>query len=57
MTGENLSVPPRMLTGMSNQAHNDTETIESIFSDPVAYLARFGIDAELIAEPSLPVAA
>lgn len=36
---------------------DNTEAAASIFSDPVAYLARFGVEAELVAETTLPVAA
>jgi hypothetical protein len=54
---ENLSVAPRMLSDMSNQVTNETADIENIFGDPVGYLAQFGIDAELIAETTLPAAA
>jgi hypothetical protein len=54
---ENLSVPARMLTGMSNRDRNDSETTIRIFSDPVGYLAEFDIDADLIADTTVPVAA
>jgi hypothetical protein len=54
---ENLSVPARMLTDMSNRDCNDSETTIRIFSDPVGYLAEFGIDADLIADAIVPVAA
>ena len=54
---ENLSQPLFMLTDMNNQDPRDTSDISSIFGDPVAYLANFGIDAELISETSLPAAA
>jgi len=30
---------------------------DSIFDDPVAYLASLGIESELVAEPPLPCAA
>ena len=53
----NLSVPARMLTNMSNRDCNDSETTIRIFSDPVGYLAEFGIDADLIADTIVPVAA
>lgn len=49
-----------MLTDMNNREPRDTRdttAISSIFGDPVAYLANFGIDAELISETSLPAAA
>ena len=46
-----------MLSDMSNQVTNETADIENIFGDPVGYLAQFGIDAELIAETTLPAAA
>lgn len=55
--GENLSVPPRMLMDMSDKDSNNVENATDIFSDPVGYLAQFGIDAELIAETTVPVAA
>jgi hypothetical protein len=54
---ENLSVAPRMLSDMSNQVTHETADIENIFGDPVAYLAQFGIDAELVAEHTIPAAA
>lgn len=54
---ENLSVPPLMLIHMNNQQLEDTTSISNIFGDPVGYLAQFGIDAELIAETTMPVAA
>lgn len=64
---KNLSVPARMLTGMSNRESdnrviedrgcNDRETTGTLFADPVAYLAQFGIVAEVTAETSLPAAA
>jgi len=46
-----------MLIDMNNQDPRDTTTISNIFGDPVGYLAQFGIDAELIAETTLPAAA
>lgn len=54
---ENLSVPARMLTDMSNRDCNDYETTTRIFSDPVGYLAEFGIDADLITDTIVPIAA
>ena len=53
----NLSVPSRTLKVMSNAQSNRTETTEIVFEDPVAYLARFGIEAEVVAETILPAAA
>lgn len=46
-----------MLADMSNRDFNDTTTAHVIFDDPVAYLAEHGIEAELVAETSLPAAA
>lgn len=46
-----------MLTGMSNSDSNDAQTTRSIFSDPIAYLAELGIEAEVVADTSMPVAA
>lgn len=46
-----------MLTVMSNQDLNDTETTQRIFGDPVGYLAELGIRADVIAETIVPVAA
>lgn len=46
-----------MLMDMNNPELKDTTTISNIFGDPVGYLARFGIDSELIAETTLPAAA
>lgn len=45
-----------MLMDMNNLELTPT-TISNIFGDPVGYLARFGIDSELIAETTLPAAA
>lgn len=42
---------------MSNLQSTDTETPEIIFDDPVAYLAGFGIEAEVVARTVLPAAA
>lgn len=42
---------------MSNTTFNDREATERVFADPVAYLAGFGIDAELVAETTLAAAA
>ena len=50
-------MPARMLTVMSNRDCNDSETTIRIFSDPVGYLAEFDIDADLIADTIVPVAA
>jgi hypothetical protein len=57
----NLSVADRRLGTMSdrtfdNTADNTTEAGQ-IFTDPVGYLARYGIEAELVAETTLPAAA
>ena len=41
---------------MSNLQSSQSETA-LIFEDPAAYLARFGIEAEVIAETVLPAAA
>lgn len=46
-TPPNLSVPAYRLVDMSNQD----------FTDPVPYLARFGIDAELVEETTMAEAA
>jgi hypothetical protein len=46
-----------MLIHMNNQQLEDTKSFGNIFGDPVGYLAQFGIDAELIAETTLPAAA
>ena len=32
-------------------------TVDHVFDDPVAYLAQFGIEAELVAHTTLPAAA
>lgn len=58
----NLSVPARTLTGMSNSDLNHAGDPEAIFADPVAYLARFGIESTLVrdvpvTDPALPAAA
>jgi len=42
---------------MSNSDFADTTTGESIFGDPVSYLADLGIDAEVVAATSMPAAA
>lgn len=42
---------------MSDADFNHSQDTNVIFSDPVAYLARFGIEAELIVESSMPAAA
>lgn len=57
MTQRNLSVATRTLKVMSNVQSSQTETAEIVFDDPVAYLARFGIEAEVVAETALPAAA
>jgi len=46
-----------MLRDMSNSDFEDTTTGESIFGDPVSYLADLGVDAEVVAETSMPAAA
>lgn len=56
-TQRNLSVATRNLKVMSNVQSNETETTEIVFDDPVAYLARFGIEAEVVATTILPAAA
>lgn len=60
LTG-NLSVSARSLVVMSNSHLNSTEAATQIFDDPVEYLARFGIEAEVetgvVAEPVMPAAA
>jgi len=42
---------------MSNSTSNDAIPTTDIFSDPVAYLAGLGIDAELVNETRMPAAA
>ena len=42
---------------MSNYEVNDTQTTARVFTDPVGYLAGFGIEAELVTESVLPAAA
>lgn len=42
---------------MSISDFNDPTTTQSIFDDPVAYLARLGIESELVADTSMPTAA
>lgn len=54
---ENLSVVGRMLTDMSNRDMKAQITVDDVFADPVAYLAQFGITAELVADTTLPAAA
>ncbi len=56
-TQRNLSVATRTLKVMSNVDSNQTEATEIVFEDPVAYLARFGIEAEVVAATVLPAAA
>lgn len=53
----NLSVPTRTLRDMSKVQSTQTETAAVVFEDPVAYLASFGIEAEVVAESILPAAA
>lgn len=36
---------------------NDPQTTARVFSDPVTYLAQFGIEAELVSAEELPLAA
>ena len=52
---------PRTLGDMTQTDHiepnRDDSTANPIFRDPVAYLAGFGIDAEILTETTLPVAA
>lgn len=45
------------VVGMSNQDHNEPTIIEEIMSDPVGYLAEFGIGAEVVTGTSLAAAA
>ncbi len=54
---KNLSVVPRMLTVMSNRDMTAQIAADDAFDDPVAYLAQFGIGAELVADTTLPAAA
>lgn len=42
---------------ISHQESDEYQTTDSVFDDPIAYLARFGIAAELTAETSLSTAA
>lgn len=42
---------------MSKFQSSQTEATEAVFEDPVAYLASFGIEAEVVAESALPAAA
>lgn len=42
---------------MSNSDSNNTDLGNIVFSDPVAYLARFGIEAEVVSETTMPAAA
>jgi len=42
---------------MSKVQSSQTETAEAVFEDPVAYLASFGIEAEVVAQYVLPAAA
>lgn len=50
-------MPARILTDMSNRDIEDRKAAETAFADPVEYLAGFGIEAELVAEATLPAAA
>jgi len=50
-------VPGRTVSIMSTSTTYDDTTSIEIFTDPVAYLARLGIDAELVPETTLPAAA
>lgn len=45
------------ITSVSHRENDEYQTSDSVFDDPVAYLARFGIAAELTAETSLSTAA
>lgn len=51
----------RRLETMSNRTFDNTvdnaTDAEQVFTDPVGYLARYGIEAELVAETTLPAAA
>ncbi len=42
---------------MSKVQSTQTETTAIVFEDPVSYLARFGIEAEVVAETVIPAAA
>lgn len=42
---------------INNTAINNPETTAEIFRDPVEYLARLGIEAEVVAETVMPAAA
>jgi hypothetical protein len=46
-----------MLIDVSNEHLHESETADLVFGDPVGYLALFGIDAQVVAEPTLPAAA
>jgi hypothetical protein len=52
----NLSVAPRIFTTMTKTAPADKDK-DTVFDDPVAYLADHGISAELVADTTLPAAA
>lgn len=56
---ENLSVPGRNLEIMStfNETDTSNQQAHDVFADPVAFLAKYGIEATLVAETTLPVAA
>lgn len=46
-----------MTTPQKTNETTSASTRAEIFVDPVAYLARHGIEAELVAETTLPAAA
>lgn len=46
-----------MLKHMSNRHIEARITLDEVFEDPVAYLAQFGIGAELVDDTTLPAAA
>lgn len=47
----------RSLKLMSKRDFNNAETTAIVFADPVGYLAGFGIEAEAVAETTIPAAA
>ena len=59
----NLSCPTRSFTLMSKTSTQETTPAHDVFADPVAYLAEFGIDAEVVFDThgdgavELPIAA
>ncbi len=57
----NLSVPGRTLSNMSTSTstinENAVNDVSDVFGDPVSYLAALGIEAEVVAETTLPAAA